>query len=100
MERPKQQQQQPKQELPKQQQQRTEQQQQPDEQQEELPQLGLYMELEEMPPRSFSLKKGRDEEEEEDLKFSKRERKCGRSKVDKALVDAKTQSAPASPARS
>lgn len=46
------------------------------------------------------MKKGRDEEEEEDLKFTKRERKSGRSRAEKALVAAKTQSALTSPARS
>lgn len=39
-------------------------------------------------------------EEEEEIKYTKREEKCGRSRVDKALVDDKTQSPPALTARS
>lgn len=39
-------------------------------------------------------------EEEVDLKYTKRERKSGRSRAEKALIGAKAQSAPASPARS
>lgn len=65
----------------------------------ELTQLKLYMEEEEMTPRSSSLKSGRDEEEEY-AKHMRKERKAGRSKVEKALVAAQTQSASASPARS
>lgn len=54
-------------------------------QHEELPQLDLYIE--------------RDEEEEE-IKYTKREGKCGRSRLDKALAEDKTQSPPALTARS
>lgn len=50
-------------------------------------------------PRSSSLKRGRDEEDEEDPKYTKMERKYGRSSAEKVLVAAKTQSDPASPAR-
>lgn len=61
------------------------QQQQSDEQQEELTQVDRYMEIEEIPPlRSSSLKRRWDEE---GLKYTKRERKYGQSRVEKALED-------------
>lgn len=57
------------------------------------------MEVEEMsPPRSSSLKSGRDEEEEEDLKYTKNEKTDGQCRAKKSLVAARTRSAPASSA--
>lgn len=50
------------------------------------------------PPCSSLLKRGRDEEQ--DLKYLKKEKKAHQSRAEKALVAARNQSAPASPARS
>lgn len=62
----------------------------------ELPQLDILMEVEEVPP---SLKQGRNEKEEEDAKYIKKERKAGWSRAGKALLDAKTQSTLTLPVR-
>lgn len=50
------------------------------------------------PPRFFSLKRGMEVEEEEE-KVNKKERKSGRSRAEKAVDKAKTQSASVSPLR-
>lgn len=51
------------------------------------------------PPRSSSLKRRRVKKEKENANYTKRERKAGWSRAEKALVAAKTWSASASPAR-
>lgn len=55
----------------------------------ELSQLDLFMEVEEVPP---SMIRGRDEEEEENGKYIKKERKAGRGRAEKVLLDAKPDS--------
>lgn len=51
------------------------------------------------PSHSSSLKRGKDDEEEGDTKGTKRESNCGRSRTEKTLIAAETQSVLNSPAR-